>query len=44
MSDLLMQAEENSLMAQLTLHSVYGRFHADMFLSSLTESSGFVYK
>jgi len=28
-------------MARLTLHSVYGRFRADMFLSSLTESSVF---
>ena len=33
------QAEENALMAKLTLHGVYGRFRADMFLSSLTESS-----
>jgi len=34
-----LQAEENALMANLTLHSVYGRFRTDMFLSSLTESS-----
>lgn len=33
------QAEENALMAKLTLHAAYGRFRADMFLSSLTESS-----
>ncbi|KAF8155999.1 cysteine peptidase C50 [Crassisporium funariophilum] len=33
------KAEENVLMAKLTLHSVYGRFRADMFLSSLTEST-----
>jgi hypothetical protein len=26
-------------MARLTLHDVYGRFRADMFLSSLVESS-----
>lgn len=26
-------------MAKLTLHDVYGRFRADMFLSSLIESS-----
>lgn len=26
-------------MAKLTLHNVYGRFRADMFLSSLIESS-----
>ena len=32
------QAEETALMAKLTLHSVYGRFRMDMFLSSLTES------
>jgi len=35
------QAEETALMAKLTLHSVYGRFRADMFLSSLTESSSY---
>lgn len=29
-------------MARLTLHNVYGRFRADMFLSSLVESSMFV--
>jgi len=33
------QSEENALMAKLTLHDVYGRFRADMFLSSLVESS-----
>ena len=37
----LFQAEETALMAKLTLHGVYGRFRADMFLSSLTESSSF---
>lgn len=29
-------------MAKLTLHGVYGRFRADMFLSSLTESSSYI--
>lgn len=33
------QAEENALMAKLTLHAAYGRFRGDMFLSSLAESS-----
>ncbi|KAG6876650.1 hypothetical protein C0993_001514 [Termitomyces sp. T159_Od127] len=33
------KSEENVLMAKLTLHAVYGRFRADMFLSSLTEST-----
>ncbi|KAJ7271936.1 peptidase family C50-domain-containing protein [Mycena haematopus] len=33
------KAQENSLMAKLTLHEVYGRFRTDMFLSSLTEST-----
>ncbi|KAG7448865.1 uncharacterized protein BT62DRAFT_946578 [Guyanagaster necrorhizus] len=33
------KAEENSLIAKLTLHGVYKRFRADMFLSSLTEST-----
>ncbi|KAF8623833.1 hypothetical protein AX15_006159 [Amanita polypyramis BW_CC] len=33
------KAEENALMAQLTLHNVYSRFRNDMFLSSLTESA-----
>ncbi|PFH48873.1 hypothetical protein AMATHDRAFT_148907 [Amanita thiersii Skay4041] len=33
------KAEENALMAQLTLHNVYSRFRSDMFLSSLTESA-----
>ncbi|KAG6866775.1 hypothetical protein C0991_011434 [Blastosporella zonata] len=33
------KSEENALMAKLTLHAVYGRFRADMFLSSLTEST-----
>ncbi|KAJ6475784.1 cysteine peptidase C50 [Mycena vitilis] len=33
------KAQENALMAKLTLHEVYGRFGTDMFLSSLTEST-----
>ncbi|KAK0203498.1 cysteine peptidase C50 [Desarmillaria ectypa] len=33
------KAEENSLIAKLTLYGVYKRFRADMFLSSLTEST-----
>ncbi|KAJ7449960.1 cysteine peptidase C50 [Mycena latifolia] len=33
------KAQENALMAKLTLHEVYGRFRTDMFLSSLTEST-----
>ncbi|KAH6918185.1 cysteine peptidase C50 [Coprinopsis sp. MPI-PUGE-AT-0042] len=33
------KVEENSLMANLTLHNVYNRFRSDMFLSSLTEST-----
>ncbi|KAF8880008.1 hypothetical protein BD779DRAFT_1549966 [Infundibulicybe gibba] len=33
------KAEENALVAKLNLHDVYGRFRADMFLSSLSESS-----
>ncbi|KAF7984668.1 hypothetical protein HWV62_12932 [Athelia sp. TMB] len=33
------KSEENALMAKLSLHDVYGRFRADMFLSSLIESS-----
>ncbi|KAF8623369.1 hypothetical protein AX17_007447 [Amanita inopinata Kibby_2008] len=33
------KAEENALMAQLTLHNVYSRFRNDMFLSSLSEST-----
>ncbi|KAG6920238.1 hypothetical protein DXG01_005007 [Tephrocybe rancida] len=33
------KSDENALMAKLTLHAVYGRFRADMFLSSLTEST-----
>ncbi|KAF7363579.1 Cysteine peptidase C50 [Mycena sanguinolenta] len=33
------KAQENSLLAKLTLHEVYGRFRTDMFLSSLTEST-----
>ncbi|KAM6503193.1 cysteine peptidase C50 [Amanita muscaria] len=33
------KAEENGLMAQLTLHNVYSRFRNDMFLSSLCESA-----
>ncbi|KAK2461139.1 hypothetical protein APHAL10511_006666 [Amanita phalloides] len=33
------KAEENALMAQLTLHNVYSRFRNDMFLSSLAESA-----
>jgi len=36
------QADENVLMAKLTLHGVYGRLRADMFLSSLTESSSYL--
>ncbi|KAG5639575.1 hypothetical protein H0H81_012246 [Sphagnurus paluster] len=32
------QAQENALMARLTLHAVYGQFRGDMFLSSLAES------
>jgi hypothetical protein len=38
-SDDFSQSEENALMARLTLHDMYGRFRADMFLSSLVESS-----
>ncbi|KAJ7273284.1 cysteine peptidase C50 [Mycena rebaudengoi] len=33
------KAQENALMAKLTLHEVYGRFRTDMFLSSLAEST-----
>ncbi|GLB42455.1 putative peptidase family C50 [Lyophyllum shimeji] len=33
------KAEENALMAKLTLHAVYTRFRGDMFLSSLAEST-----
>ncbi|KAF9479762.1 cysteine peptidase C50 [Pholiota conissans] len=33
------KAQENALMAKLTLHGVYDRFRTDMFLSSLTEST-----
>ncbi|KAJ7510027.1 cysteine peptidase C50 [Mycena galericulata] len=33
------KAQENALMAKLTLHEVYGRFGTDMFLSSLAEST-----
>ncbi|KNZ74935.1 Separin [Termitomyces sp. J132] len=33
------KSEEKVLLAKLTLHAVYGRFRADMFLSSLTEST-----
>ncbi|KAJ7775022.1 cysteine peptidase C50 [Mycena metata] len=33
------KAQENALIARLTLHEVYGRFRTDMFLSSLTEST-----
>ncbi|KAJ7097786.1 cysteine peptidase C50 [Mycena belliarum] len=33
------RAQENALMAKLTLHEIYGRFRTDMFLSSLTEST-----
>nr|GAT53299.1 cysteine peptidase C50 [Mycena chlorophos] len=33
------KAQENALMAKLTLHEVYERFGNDMFLSSLTEST-----
>ncbi|KAF9003465.1 hypothetical protein BDZ89DRAFT_1095795 [Hymenopellis radicata] len=33
------KAEENSLIAKLTLHGVYKRFRGDMFLSSLAEST-----
>ncbi|KAF8212071.1 peptidase family C50-domain-containing protein [Mycena galopus ATCC 62051] len=33
------KAQENALIAKLTLHEVYGRFRTDMFLSSLTEST-----
>ncbi|KAK7020489.1 cysteine peptidase C50 [Favolaschia claudopus] len=33
------KAQENALMAKLTLHEVYGRFRTDIFLSSLTEST-----
>ncbi|KAG5644204.1 hypothetical protein DXG03_008867 [Asterophora parasitica] len=33
------KAEENVLMAKLTLHAVYARFRGDMFLSSLAEST-----
>jgi len=33
------KSEENALMARLTLHDMYGRFRADMFLSSLVEST-----
>ncbi|KAF8887051.1 peptidase family C50-domain-containing protein [Mucidula mucida] len=33
------KAEENSLIAKLTLHGVYKRFRGDMFLSSLPEST-----
>ncbi|KAF8075942.1 cysteine peptidase C50 [Lyophyllum atratum] len=33
------KAEENALMAKLTLHAVYSRFRGDMFLSSLAEST-----
>lgn len=33
------KATENGLMAKLTLHNVHGRLRADMFLSSLAESS-----
>ncbi|PPQ80273.1 hypothetical protein CVT24_006605 [Panaeolus cyanescens] len=38
-STSLNKAEENALMAKLTLHNVYGRFRTDLFLSSLTEST-----
>ncbi|EDR03598.1 uncharacterized protein LACBIDRAFT_307095 [Laccaria bicolor S238N-H82] len=34
-----MKVNENSLMGKLTLYNVYARFRADMFLSSLTEST-----
>jgi separase len=37
------QAEENVLMAKLALHEAYTRFRADMFLSSLAESSAIFY-
>ncbi|KAF8878729.1 peptidase family C50-domain-containing protein [Infundibulicybe gibba] len=33
------KTEENALVAKLNLHDVYGRFRADMFLSSLSEST-----
>ncbi|KAJ6525608.1 peptidase family C50-domain-containing protein [Mycena capillaripes] len=33
------KAQENALMAKLTLHEVFGRFRTDMFLSSVTEST-----
>ncbi|CAA7261156.1 unnamed protein product [Cyclocybe aegerita] len=33
------KAEEYGLMGKLTLHSVYGRFQTDMFLSSIAEST-----
>ncbi|KAF6764468.1 cysteine peptidase C50 [Ephemerocybe angulata] len=33
------EAQRNSLMANLTLHNVHQRFQSDMFLNSLTEST-----
>lgn len=42
-STSLRQAEENALLAKLTLDDAYIRFRADMFLSSLTESSQFLW-
>lgn len=35
---ILYQAEENALLAKLSLENVYTRFQADMFLNSLSES------
>lgn len=34
------QAEQNTLMAKLTLHDVFTRFKSDISLSSLGESGG----
>lgn len=36
---IVLQAEHSALMAKLTLDEVHSRFRADMFLSSLAESS-----
>lgn len=35
------KADENALMAKLTLHNVFARLDSDMFLNSLLESSAY---
>lgn len=40
---VVLQAEESSLFAKLTLEDAYARFRADMLLGSLAESSASSY-